>query len=389
MIWSKLSNSTENDYLDFKMKWYDGATSELDMLHDILCLSNSLTDSTSRYIIIGVKEHKVTKEKSFYDVVYDNNHRTSEDIIQVLRNYMSVIPDIEVLRENISDCSIDIIKITPQARNLPYVLNQNIECKYKDKHQKEKNKKLIKNAVYSRDTSRNTPKNELCTKATLEELFARKKGEHLPILERFGLYLDDIENWKRPKRYDNEEISEDAYYYMKNHKFKLIRQKGIYDSLVKLDKADNYAHLVTDTALCEDYWVYRDRPNHSCYDDMCSWFNMELWADNTLIEVFNILELYIKYYFSDKGISNKQTFYLPSIEDMKYIYECKTKNDIQKSLVWKICKLIYRCDLPPDIFFVEEDSSIILDYLNYDYLINLGSYIEKNKNWIYAEPHKV
>lgn len=384
MLWDKLLNSTENDYIDFKQKWYSGDGIKVNIIHDILCLSNSLSDSQDRYIVIGVAEDKITKQKIIHDVSADYNAQPSENIIQTLRNYMPVIPQIEVIRERVENQYIDFLKITPLVRDLPYVLNKS--CEYEDK----KNKKhtLYKDFVYSRNGSRNTGLNEHCTKAVLEELFARKKGEHLPILERFGLYLDDIENWKRPKRYDNEEISEDAYYYTKNHKFKLIRQKGICDNLVKLDKADNYAQLVTDTALCEDYWKYRDKPNHSCYDDMCSWFNIELWADNTLIDVFNILELYIKYYFSDKGISNKQTFYIPSREDINYIYEFKTKNDIQKSLVWKICKLIYRCNLPPDTPFIEEDYSIILDYLNYDYLANLGSYIEKNESWIYKEPKK-
>lgn len=49
MIWDKLKNSTENDYIDFKMKWYDGTTAKLDMMQDILCLSNSLTDSPLLY----------------------------------------------------------------------------------------------------------------------------------------------------------------------------------------------------------------------------------------------------------------------------------------------------------------------------------------------------
>ena len=29
MIWNKVKNSTENDYIDFKMKWYDGVTAKL------------------------------------------------------------------------------------------------------------------------------------------------------------------------------------------------------------------------------------------------------------------------------------------------------------------------------------------------------------------------
>ena len=154
MIWDKLKNSTENDYIDFKMKWYDGESSNIDMIQDILCLSNSLTDSKTRYLVIGIKENKISKEKNFHDISKDKNHRTSEDIIQLLRNYMTVIPNIEVIRETINNNSIDIICITPKFRDLPYVLNKNLEYKYIDNH-KEKHKILIKNGVYSRDGSGN------------------------------------------------------------------------------------------------------------------------------------------------------------------------------------------------------------------------------------------
>lgn len=96
MIWNKVKNSTENDYIDFKMKWYDGETAKIDLIHVILCFSNSLSDNPERYIIIGIKENKITKEKFFVDVSEDSNQRTSEDLIQLLRNYMTVIPNIEV-----------------------------------------------------------------------------------------------------------------------------------------------------------------------------------------------------------------------------------------------------------------------------------------------------
>jgi len=385
MLWDKLSGSTENDYIDFKREWYSNdKLGDVDLVHDILCMTNSLTDSFDRYIVIGVEEDKTTKEKIIKDVSGDNNCRQSANIIQTLRNYMSVIPNIEILREQTNNGFIDIIKITPSIRELPYVLNKACEA------QKDNGKKvtLKKEWIYSRNSDRNTPKDECCTKAELEELFARKRGEHLPILEKFSMYLDDVQNWKRPRRYEDEEITEDAFYYIKNHKFKIVIQNFSYEKMQTLKNAIDYAELLDNTALYVQYWNYRNKPFHSCYDDYLYRFNVELWADNTLIEVFSLIHIFIKYFFNDENITEKQTFYLPLIEDIRRIHNIKTKKDIENSLVWKLCKLIFISELPEDTTFSINDASIILDALNYDYLEDPWGYKKRNENWIYQPVQK-
>lgn len=208
MLWDKLSASVENDYIDFKREWYSkDKLGEVDLVHDILCMSNSLSDSSDRYIVIGIEEDKSNGTKFIHDISKDVNCRQSANLIQTLRNYMSVIPKVELIREKTHNGFIDIIKITPSARELPYVLNK--ECQA----QKPDGKKVTvrKEWIYSRNSDRNTPKDECCTKAELEELFARKRGEHLPILERFSMYLDDIHNWKHPKSEYEIAESETAY----------------------------------------------------------------------------------------------------------------------------------------------------------------------------------
>lgn len=375
MLWSKLSASVENDYIDFKREWYSkDKLGEVDLVHDILCMSNSLSDSPDRYIIFGVDEDKITKAKSFYDVSKDKNCRQSADIIQTLRNYMSVIPKIELIREKTNNRFIDIIKITPSARNLPYVLNKACEA------QKSDGKKVTvkKEWIYSRNSDRNTPKDECCTKAELEELFARKRGKHLPILDRFSMYLDDIENWKRPKKYYSQDVSEDAIYYNNNHKFKIVIQHTDSDNIRSVKQAYNYRDIVVDTALCEDYWI-----NHRgcAYDDCYKWFNIELWADNTLIEVYSLTSLYLKYYLHDKHITNKRSFYIPSTE---YLFS-KTKDKIQSTLEWKICQLLFASELSEDSSYSIDDASIILDVLNYEYLNSPAKYFKQKENLIYQQ----
>ena len=133
MLWDKLSASVENYYIDFKREWYSkDKLGEVDLVHDILCMSNSLSDSEDRYIVIGVEEDKSNGSKLIHDISKDANCRQSANLIQTLRNYMSVIPNIELIREKVGKGFIDIIKIMPSARELPYVLNKECQAQKSD-----------------------------------------------------------------------------------------------------------------------------------------------------------------------------------------------------------------------------------------------------------------
>lgn len=382
MLWDKLSESVENDYIDFKREWYaKDKLGEVDLVHDILCMSNSLSDSVDRYIVIGVEEDKSNGFKIMHDVSSDVNCRQSANLIQTLRNYMSVTPKIEIIREQTDNIFIDIIKITPSARDLPYVLNK--ECQA----QKSDGKKVTvkKEWIYSRNSDRNTPKDECCTRAELEELFARKRGEHLPILDRFSMYLDDIENWKHPKSEYEIAESETAYYYSLNHKFKIVRSNEEFDKTIPLSTANTYDELLTDTCLNEAYWNYKNSQNY-CYDDCINLFNVELWADNTLIEVFNITGMFIKHFNNDRYYA---TFYVPNrLHLLESNQQINSSSDIENLLVWKICKLLFHFNLYKGCRFATEDASRILEILNYNYLQNPSEYRKQNEDWLY-QPIKI
>lgn len=382
MLWDKLSSSSENDYIDFKRQWYSGPSATFDMFHDILSMCNSLTDSNDRFIIIGISEDKKTQHKTIFDVSNDENHKTAENIIQDLRNYMPVPPSIEIIREEIEGKSIDIIKISPTLRELPYTLRKNFS--YQDI--KKKTHTLPKDWIYSRDGSRNTGINELCHKSVLEELFARKRGEHLPAQERFALYLNDFTNWKRPKTsgtFEFEDISEDNYFYKLNHKFKIVRH-DLEDSHKRMQKKEDvlcYSWLVADTGICENYWNYRIQKK-ACYDDYYSWFDIELWVDNTLIEALQIMEFYFKYYFHDNDLNLPCHFYLPP-ENYLAINGLKTKADTQNSFIWKICKMLTYQECVPDCPYNSLDN--LLDLINWKYLNNFIEYEKTHKDYMYKE----
>ena len=382
MLWDKLSASVENDYIDFKREWYSkDKLGEVDLVHDILCMSNSLSDSEDRYIVIGVEEDKSNGSKLIHDISKDANCRQSANLIQTLRNYMSVIPNIELIREKVGKGFIDIIKIMPSARELPYVLNK--ECQ----GQKSDGKKVTvrKEWIYSRNSDRNTPKDECCTRTELEELFARKRGEHLPILDRFSMYLDDIENWKHPKSEYEIAESETAYYYTLNHKYKIVRSDREFDKTISLSIANTYDELLTDTCLNEAYWNYKNTQNY-CYDDCINLFNVELWADNTLIEVFNITGMFIKHFNYDRYYGS---YYVPNrMHLIESDITINNSSDIEKLLVWKICKLLFYFNLYDGCNLVTDDASRILEILNYDYLQKPSEYRKRNEDWLY-QPIKI
>ena len=382
MLWDKLSASVENDYIDFKREWYSkDKLGEVDLVHDILCMSNSLSVSEDRYIVIGVEEDKSNGSKLIHDISKDANCRQSANLIQTLRNYMSVIPNIELIREKVGKGFIDIIKIMPSARELPYVLNK--ECQA----QKSDGKKVTvrKEWIYSRNSDRNTPKDECCTRTELEELFARKRGEHLPILDRFSMYLDDIENWKHPKSEYEIAESETAYYYTLNHKYKIVRSDREFDKTISLSIANTYDELLTDTCLNEAYWNYKNTQNY-CYDDCINLFNVELWADNTLIEVFNITGMFIKHFNYDRYYGS---YYVPNrMHLIESDITINNSSDIEKLLVWKICKLLFYFNLYDGCNLVTDDASRILEILNYDYLQKPSEYRKRNEDWLY-QPIKI
>ena len=222
----------------------------------------------------------------------------------------------------------------------------------------------------------------------LEKIFARKHGEHLSVIERFSLYLDDITNWKKVVI-----KNETTYYYTKNHTFKIIKIDLDDDDFHKYGKSvntemENYAYSL-DYGICEEYWRYR-LDSGCTYNDYCYWLDVELWADNTPIDKFSLTAYYIKYYHLDKfGMYSGylQDFYLPSISTLRDItyHTAKDretiKKEIAKTIQFKICRMlqVYNLNTPGK---TEDDYEKYLDFLNYDEMNDPIEYREKNKEFI-------
>lgn len=381
MPWDLIYTSTENDYIDFKQKWYEKTKKgTFDMVHDILAMANSISDAENRFIFVGVSENKETKEKTLLDVSLDSNSKKTEEIITTLKNYMPVPPRIEVLSTKIDNKYIDCIKLTPVSRDLPYVLTFK-DLEFEDEHKKKHT--LPRNAIFSRYSSKNEGNREYAPKEIIEELFARKNGKNLPVLEKFALYLDDVTNWKKTST-----GSQNTCYYLKNHTFKVVCNTDYdFEKIVRPQKAQDYADIL-DFCICEDYWRYHQEGN-ATYDDHFSWVKVELWADNTPIEIFDIASIYLKYYIHDKtrNYALPNDFYLPNFQDLMHLlYDLRDapedimKKAIYHSLQFKICRMMQKCDTlgaKPEIY------EKYLNFINYKDLTDTD-YRKTHEDFVFA-----
>ena len=109
---------------------------------------------------------------------------------------------------------------------------------------------------------------------------------------------------------------------------------------------------------------------------------MELWAENTLIGIYTIMEFFAKYFFSNNGIY-EDTYYLPTRYYLA-MNNMKSKEVIEQTFIWKICRVLYKSNLSDEIAFKDVNCSQILNFLNYEFLQKSSEYIENNKEWIYG-----
>ena len=67
-IFELIQLKQEGEYWDFKRQWHEN---KADLLHDIICMANNLSDNDG-YIIIGIDEEK---DYSIRDVKLDENRK--------------------------------------------------------------------------------------------------------------------------------------------------------------------------------------------------------------------------------------------------------------------------------------------------------------------------
>ena len=182
-IFELISLKQEGEFWDFKRQWHEN---KADLLHDIICMANNLTDNDG-YIIIGIDEEN---DYSIRDVASDLNRRNTQKIVDFLKDKKFAgdnRPTVYVQTIEWAEENIDVVVVVVQNNmNTPYYL----AVDYRDKE------KLLKaNHIYTRIMDSNTAKDCNADLDKVEYLWKKRFGINKSALERVTIYLKDKKNW--------------------------------------------------------------------------------------------------------------------------------------------------------------------------------------------------
>lgn len=183
-----IASKQEGGYWDFKRQWYN-KTKNCDLLHDIICMANNLSNEDG-LIIIGVDEEK---EYELVDVSTDENRRNTQQIVDFLKDKKfagDIRPTVKV--ENVCMCekTIDVI-VVKNDNFTPYFL-------------KERNQDLLANHIYTRIQDTNTPKNSSADIDKVEFLWKKRFGLLATPLEKLEYYITHPKDWSNGPSGENE-----------------------------------------------------------------------------------------------------------------------------------------------------------------------------------------
>ena len=171
----------EGEYWDFKQQWHSNNT---DLLHDIICMANSLANRDC-YIIIGIED------KSFR-ILGGNaeGRKNQQNVIDLLRQKPAwaggYIPEVYVTTILIEDKEIDVIRVK-QNDNTPFYLLKDYTGE---------GGPVFKGAIYTRKGDTNTPKTSTANLHDTEVLWKRHFGLLYNPSQRAKFYLADLDNWE-------------------------------------------------------------------------------------------------------------------------------------------------------------------------------------------------
>lgn len=174
-----ISLKQEGSYWDFKREWYS-QDKKADLLHDIICMANNLSNRDS-YIIIGVDEEN---DYSFSSVMDDPNRRNTQQLVDFLRDKHfagGVRPVVHVENISIGENEIDVI-VVHNSDATPFYLT-------------EKYQSVMSNNLYTRVMDSNTPKNKSADLSHIELLWKKRFGLLASPLERMMIFLKNPGLW--------------------------------------------------------------------------------------------------------------------------------------------------------------------------------------------------
>jgi hypothetical protein len=178
-----IESKREDDYWDFKREPYDN---NANLLHDLLCLANSLHKG-DKYLILGVTD---PKEGATVIGLAPNqtNRKTQVQYIDFLSNKVfagDYRPEIELKIIIIDNKEVDVL----------IVFDRHLKPYYLSKDYSEQGKIVRANFIYTRINDRNTPIDRSADIQIVEKMWQQRFGFDLPIVERMKLLLLQPDNW--------------------------------------------------------------------------------------------------------------------------------------------------------------------------------------------------
>lgn len=182
-----ISLKQEGAYWDFKREWYSQNKKD-DLLHDIICMSNNLSNRDA-YIIIGVDEEN---DYSISSIKSDQNRKNTQQLVDFMRDKHfagGVRPIVSVENICFGENEIDVIVIH-NSDATPFFLT-------------EKYQSVMSNNIYTRVMDSNTPKNKSADLSHIEMLWKKRFGMLSSPLERMLIYLRNSGLWdSSPSRFE-------------------------------------------------------------------------------------------------------------------------------------------------------------------------------------------
>lgn len=351
---SRLISQEESDFLDFKQQW---PKNNVDLLHDILCMANSESEKKDRFLVFGVTD----EDHSVVGVESNTKRRKKDDLYNLLLSKMSVVPELSIITVPSEGKEVDILKITPKDKDLPYVLNHPLL---------EGKSRLQKNAVYVRNGSTNTAQDSCADIKSLQELFRRREGRNLRTIDQFRHYIQDVTNWDVP---DEESPTENPIFCKFNTQLTIRKEKEtLLWKIANTEDVPDYAHFVSYTTLNRVFWDYKKNPRDCRLEESISIFPVSVYWGVVPILKKEIIRIGVK----DNPFPEFNYFYLP---DLSYDKNISSKQKILKLPEYNICRLLS---------YLTKGSSnndLILDYINWEYLKNPMQYRLKHQQEIYQK----
>jgi len=182
-IFDLIASKREGDFWDFKQEPHENKAS---LLHDILCLSNSLHRG-NRFLIYGVTDPKDGAEIVGLEQK-QVNRKTQVQFVDFLRSKSfagDCRPEIEFHTVEIDGKEIDVLMIYDNP-NKPYYLTED----YKDKD------KIVRaNSIYTRTNDTNTPIDKCADIGVIEKMWRQRFRLDLSPLERMKFLLRQPHEW--------------------------------------------------------------------------------------------------------------------------------------------------------------------------------------------------